>query len=280
MTPGSNIDTEELKRKRKAKQGRFAWLARFLGMRHRGQKGDSKASVAQPAKLPYFGASLSDLYTNPDLLVDNIPKPVYFTAKALQDWVAIEGLFRVSGIFSEMNRMKETFEKGDTPDFATVDSRHSIAGLLELWFRELPEPITTHALYDEFMHCIGDDIPEEQGVQNIHQSVAKLPTANKVVLAFFLRFMNIIASHEDENKMGSKNLGTVFGSILIGSAVLCFSLGLKNTLQRQNTIIQLMIDHVDTLFPEYPFSDFFGTMVRGKGKKVEESESESEDNSS
>lgn len=54
-----------------------------------------------------------------------------------------------------MNSMRDTFEKGDTPDFANVQSKHSIAGLLELWFRELPEPITTHQLYDEFMSCIG-----------------------------------------------------------------------------------------------------------------------------
>ena len=51
--------------------------------------------------------------------------------------------------------MKQTYENGDVPDYNKVDSYHSIAGLLELWFRELPEPITTHALYDQFMATVG-----------------------------------------------------------------------------------------------------------------------------
>jgi predicted nucleotidyltransferase len=69
--------------------------------------------------------------------------------------------------------------------------------------------------------------------------------------------MNVVSSKESENKMGAKNLGVVFGSILLGGAVLCFSLGLKTTLQRQNTIVQLMIENVETLFPEHRFEEFF-----------------------
>jgi len=151
-----------------------------------------------------------------------------------------------------------------------------VAGLLELWFRELPEPITTHALYDEFMQCVGDDIAEEQGVANIDSILKRLPEENRIVLSFFLRFMNVVARHEDDNKMGAKNLGVVFGSILIGSAVLCFSLGLKNTLQRQNLIIQLMIENVDRLFTDHTFEAFFGPPGAGKQEQSEEEETETE----
>lgn len=69
--------------------------------------------------------------------------------------------------------------------------------------------------------------------------------------------MREIAAQEDSNKMGSKNLGVVFGSILLGSEVLSFSLGLKDTLERQNRIVQILIDNVDEVFPDIKFSKFF-----------------------
>ena len=68
--------------------------------------------------------------------------------------------------------------------------------------------------------------------------------------------MEKVAQAEDENKMGSKNLGVVFGSILLGGAVLCFSLGLKTTLERQNRVVQLMIENQETLIPSQSFPVF------------------------
>ena len=41
--------------------------------------------------------------------------------------------------------------KIDDPNYIDV---HSIAGLLSLFCRELPEPLLTYALYDYWMHCI------------------------------------------------------------------------------------------------------------------------------
>jgi len=259
--PGTNDDAEILRQKRKQKQKRFAWLAKFLRSRPSAStledKGILQKNLPPLPKNAYFGVPVAQVYAEPSSLIENVPKPLYLSAKALMEWLSIEGLFRVSGIFSEMNRMKEMFETGRVPDFGNVDSRHSIAGLLELWFRELPEPITSHALYDQFMNCVGDNISSEQSILNLQKTIALLPQSNVIVLSFFLRFMNVVSSKEGENKMGAKNLGVVFGSILLGGAVLCFSLGLKTTLQRQNTIVQLMIENVETLFPDYRFEEFF-----------------------
>ena len=91
---------------------------------------------------------------------------------------------------------------------------------------------------------------------SISKLVNGLPEENQVVLSFFLKLMQYIAGHEEENKMGSKNLGVVFGSILLGGAVLCFSLGLKTTLERQNKVVQLMIEHQETILPDQSFALF------------------------
>jgi len=122
------------------------------------------------------------------------------------------------------------------------------------------------------MNCLGDDISEQESLEKLQTAIDRLPEPNIITLSFFLRFMYVVASKEDENKMGTKNLGVVFGSILLGGAVLCFSLGLKTTLQRQNTIVQLMIDHVHTLFPKHKFEDFFGPEESQQQPSAEEEE--------
>lgn len=245
----------ELAKKRKTKQAKFAWLSRFLSRRPTQESLEEKV----PAKEQqlFFGIPVAVLYEDQSRLEENVPKPVYYSAQALRNWLLIEGIFRVSGIFSEMNQLKSTFERGNIPNFAEVQSKYSIAGLFELWFRELPEPITTHAFYNELFNCISDGISEEECVENLRNTLSRLPECNQTVLTFFLKFMREIAAQEDSNKMGSKNLGVVFGSILLGSEVLSFSLGLKDTLERQNRIVQLLIDNVDLVFPDIKFSKFF-----------------------
>lgn len=253
----ADLTTDErrrLKEKQERKRSAFAWLAEFLGLRPSKNQLEKKGILPAeqpppPPKSVYFTVPVEEVYADESRLVQGVPKPLYHSAAALEDWLLIEGVFRVSGIFSEMKRMKETFERGEIPDFANAMSKHSIAGLLELWFRELPEPVLTHELYDEFMAAVTGGKSEAEALPKLEEAVAKLPHGNREVLKFFGRFMSKVAALEHENKMGAKNLGVVFGSILLGSKSLSFTNTLKQQLNDQNTIVQLIITHVDTLFP-------------------------------
>lgn len=53
-----------------------------------------------------------------------------------------------------MNELKQYFNKGEVPDLDKY-SVHSIAGVLKLFFRQLPEPLFTFDLFDPFMKVIG-----------------------------------------------------------------------------------------------------------------------------
>jgi hypothetical protein len=96
---------------------------------------------------------------------------------------------------------------------------------------------------------LANDKPEEESIELLKICVSKLPPQNREVLCYFLRFMSRVADEEEENKMGAKNLGVVFGSILLGSASLVFSLEMKQLLNDQSTVVQRMIANVDELFP-------------------------------
>lgn len=84
----------------------------------------------------------------------------------------IEGLFRIPGSTSEINDIKARFDNGNTinainfrslanitvflllgddvklEDPKICSSPHVAAGLLKLYFREMPEPLLTFELYD------------------------------------------------------------------------------------------------------------------------------------
>jgi len=44
---------------------------------------------------------------------------------------------------------------GKIPDLTKVENKHSVSGLLEKYFRELPQPVTTWAMYEDFMKAAG-----------------------------------------------------------------------------------------------------------------------------
>lgn len=63
-----------------------------------------------------------------------------------------EGLYRIPGSTSKVNQLKAQFNARQPVDFeeAAADV-HSVAGLLKLYFRELPEPLLTRELAPEFV---------------------------------------------------------------------------------------------------------------------------------
>lgn len=72
-----------------------------------------------------------------------------------------EGIFRISGNTREVNDLKARIENGH--DVVLSDySPHTVACLLKLWLRELPEPLMTYDLYDDFNSTTGKNKQKNQ----------------------------------------------------------------------------------------------------------------------
>lgn len=71
-----------------------------------------------------------------------------------------QGLFRTSGGTAEMNMLKEQINNSEEVDYNKY-SIAAIAGVLKLFFRELPEPLFTSELCRDFSQSLGESIPEE-----------------------------------------------------------------------------------------------------------------------
>ncbi|XP_052468185.1 rho GTPase-activating protein 22 isoform X2 [Carassius gibelio] len=123
-----------------------------------------------------------------------------------------EGLFRMPGQANLVKELQEAFDCGDKPQFDSNTDVHTVASLLKLYLRELPEPVVPFCKYEDFLTCaqiLARD--EEEGIQELGKLVTTLPAANYNLLKYICKFLDEVQSHSNENKMGVQNLATVFG---------------------------------------------------------------------
>ncbi|XP_030255135.1 rho GTPase-activating protein 22 isoform X2 [Sparus aurata] len=123
-----------------------------------------------------------------------------------------EGLFRMPGQANLVKELQESFDCGDKPLFDSNTDVHTVASLLKLYLRELPEPVIPFSKYEDFLTCaqlLAKD--EEEGVQELGRQVSTLPLPNFNLLKYICKFLDEVQSHCNENKMGVQNLATVFG---------------------------------------------------------------------
>nr|XP_029540430.1 rho GTPase-activating protein 22-like [Oncorhynchus nerka] len=123
-----------------------------------------------------------------------------------------EGLFRMSGQTNLVKDLQEAFDCGDKPLFDSNTDVHTVASLLKLYLRELPEPVVPFCKYEDFLACaqlLAKDA--EVGVQELGKQVSNLPPANYNLLKYICKFLDEVQSHAIKNKMSVQNLATVFG---------------------------------------------------------------------
>ncbi|GAM27793.1 hypothetical protein SAMD00019534_109690 [Acytostelium subglobosum LB1] len=124
------------------------------------------------------------------------------------DGCSTEGIFRVPGTASEVQRFKSRFNELDF----TLDTKdvHVVAGLLKLWLRELTDPIIPTSLYDE---CIKTWNQKNDSIRLIDA----LPTPNKQVMTFLLHFLKTVANPANiaKSKMDIDNIAMVFAPGLL-----------------------------------------------------------------
>ncbi|XP_041703614.1 rho GTPase-activating protein 22 isoform X2 [Coregonus clupeaformis] len=123
-----------------------------------------------------------------------------------------EGLFRMPGQANLVKDLQEAFDCGDKPLFDSNTDVHTVASLLKLYFRELPEPVVPFSMYEDFLSCaqlLAKDV--EEGVQELGKQVSNLPPANYNLLKYICMFLDEVQSHANKNKMSVQNLATVFG---------------------------------------------------------------------
>lgn len=158
-----------------------------------------------------------------------------------------EGLFRLTGSMTKVKRFKSSIDSGCfcgiIPEYRDV---HVIASVLKLYLRELPEPLLTYSLYNEWMLIMNQ--PENQRVDYVKKILNKLPKENMENLTYLIQFLSKL-SQNTVNKMSSSNIAIVMSPNLLWGQNDDANLSMGNC-ATTNILVELFIKEVDALFTE------------------------------
>ncbi|XP_062968959.1 rho GTPase-activating protein 44 isoform X3 [Cynocephalus volans] len=175
-----------------------------------------------------------------------------------------EGLFRVAPSASKLKKLKAAL------DCCVVDVQeysadpHAIAGALKSYLRELPEPLMTFELYDEWIQA--SNIQEQdKRLQALWNACEKLPKANHNNIRYLIKFLSKLSEYQDVNKMTPSNIAIVLGPNLLWPQAEGNITEMMTTVSLQIVgIIEPIIQHADWFFPgeiEFNITGNYGSPV-------------------
>ncbi|XP_048465424.1 rho GTPase-activating protein 17-like isoform X2 [Rhincodon typus] len=161
-----------------------------------------------------------------------------------------EGLFRIAAGASKLKKLKAALDCSASQLDEFYSDQHAVAGALKSYLRELPEPLMTYQLYDEWVQAAS--VPDmDKKLQALWLTCSKMPKSNNSNFRYLIKFLAKLAQHSDVNKMTPSNIAIVLGPNLLWA---------KNegaladmaaaTSVHVVTIIEPIIQHADWFFPD------------------------------
>ncbi|RXM37338.1 Rho GTPase-activating protein 44 [Acipenser ruthenus] len=160
-----------------------------------------------------------------------------------------EGLFRVAPSASKLKKLKASLDCGvlDVQEYSA--DPHAIAGALKSYLRELPEPLMTFELYDEWIQASNIQ-DQDKRLQALLNACEQLPKANADNLRYLIKFLAKLTEYQDSNKMTPGNIAIVLGPNLLWTHTEGNITEMMTTVSLQIVgIIEPIIQHADWFFP-------------------------------
>ncbi|XP_015257274.1 PREDICTED: rho GTPase-activating protein 44 isoform X3 [Cyprinodon variegatus] len=175
-----------------------------------------------------------------------------------------EGLFRIAPSASKLKKLKASLDCGvlDVQEFST--DPHAIAGALKSYLRELPEPLMTFELYNDWIQASNIQ-DQEKRLQALLGACEKLPSANNNNFKYLIKFLSKLTEYQDVNKMTPGNIAIVLGPNLLWTHDEGNITEMMTTVSLQIVgIIEPIIQHADWFFPgeiEFNVTGNYGSPV-------------------
>ena len=146
--------------------------------------------------------------------------------------LAEQGIYRLSGSSAAIKDLKALFNTGisdshfincllNSVDAMAIDLSASefgdinvITGVLKLFLREMPEPLCTFDLFDNFMQA-AEIVEYDERMIAIKDLVHHLPAPNYFLLKRIIEHLERVTDFEETNHMYASNLAIVFGPTLL-----------------------------------------------------------------
>ncbi|XP_068118013.1 rho GTPase-activating protein 44 isoform X7 [Hyperolius riggenbachi] len=175
-----------------------------------------------------------------------------------------EGLFRVAPSASKLKKLKAALDccVVDVAEYSA--DPHAIAGALKSYLRELPEPLMTFELYEEWIQASNIQ-DQDKRLQALWNACEKLPKPNYNNFKYVIKFLAKLTEFQDANKMTPSNMAIVLGPNLLWPQAEGNITEMMTTVSLQIVgIIEPIIQHADWFFPgeiEFNVTGNYGSPV-------------------
>ncbi|XP_051878329.1 rho GTPase-activating protein 17a isoform X5 [Pristis pectinata] len=161
-----------------------------------------------------------------------------------------EGLFRIAAGASKLKKLKAALDCSTSQLEEFYSDPHAVAGALKSYLRELPEPLMTFQLYDEWVQAASVPEPDKK-LQALWLTCSKMPKSHSSNFRYLIKFLSKLAQYSEMNKMTPSNIAIVLGPNLLWAKNEGMLADLAAaTSVHMVTIIEPIIQHADWFFPD------------------------------
>ncbi|XP_014063774.1 SH3 domain-binding protein 1 isoform X1 [Salmo salar] len=162
-----------------------------------------------------------------------------------------EGLFRLAAAASVVKRLKSSLD-GGVMNHSEFTDPHAVAGALKSYLRELPEPLMTFELYNDWFQAAGEKELTDK-LEQFKIVLKKLPSENYNNLRYLVQFLSCLSEQQAVNRMSPSNIAIVLGPNLLwprmeGEAAL-LDMASASSVQVV-AVVEPLIKYSSSLFPE------------------------------
>uniref|UniRef100_A0A6I8NMM4 Rho GTPase activating protein 30 n=1 Tax=Ornithorhynchus anatinus TaxID=9258 RepID=A0A6I8NMM4_ORNAN len=215
------------------------------------QKGKKKGG----SKERVFGCDLLEHLQHSG---QDVPQVLRSCSEFVEEHGVVDGIYRLSGVSSNIQRLRQEFEAERKPDLGKevyLQDIHCVSSLCKAYFRELPDPLLTYRLYDKFAEAVAVQMEAERLVK-IGEVLRELPDPHYRTLEFLMRHLVHMASFSAQTNMHARNLAIVWAPNLLRSKDIEAS-GFNGTaafmeVRVQSIVVEFVLTHVQQLFGGAP----------------------------
>jgi hypothetical protein len=158
----------------------------------------------------------------------------------------VEGIYRKSGGNSQVQSVKEGFERS-AQEFDLSDPDldiNAVTSCLKQYFRRLPNPLITYEVYDKVLETTGVTEPAVR-VEALARALSDLPKVHWDVLEHLMMHLSRVVERNEENLMTSSNVAVVFAPTIMRPESLTREM---TDTAKKNEVVQFLVENCRTIF--------------------------------
>uniref|UniRef100_A0AAX7VT35 Rho-GAP domain-containing protein n=1 Tax=Astatotilapia calliptera TaxID=8154 RepID=A0AAX7VT35_ASTCA len=216
-------------------------------MKNKGTKQKTKKKGSENA----FGCDLIEHLQNSG---QDVPQVLKKCAEFIEKHGIVDGIYRLSGVTSNIQRLRQEFCSEACPDLTKevyLQDIHCVGSLCKLYFRELPNPLLTYELYSKFTEVVSVQDDHER-LLHIQKVIKELPTAHFRTLEYLAKHLSHLATLSTQTNMHTRNLALVWAPNLLRSKDIEASSGNGDMafqeVRIQQSVVEFILNHADQIF--------------------------------